>query len=160
MATFQTSGRSLYDMVKNLDANGNAVKTAEVLQKACPMLQDAPIVTANNITTHKVSVRTGLPAAEVKRLNQGVGGSFGSRETYEFGMKEYQASCGELVTKTIPIYSTINVTEKAKRTEPLYGDVCYKSTKSRKLISKGSTQDSSNCFTRSIVESKVMLSIS
>ena len=38
MATFQTSGRSLYDMVKNLDADGNAVKTAEVLQKACPML--------------------------------------------------------------------------------------------------------------------------
>lgn len=91
MATFQTSGRSLYDMVKNLDADGNAVKTAEVLQKACPMLQDAPVVTANNITTHKISVRTGLPSAEVKRLNQGVGGSFGSRETYEFGMKEYQS---------------------------------------------------------------------
>lgn len=91
MATFQTSGRSLYDMVKNLDANGNAIKTAEVLQKACPMLQDAPIVTANNVLTHKISVRTGLPAAEVKRLNQGVGGSFGSRETYEFGLKEYQA---------------------------------------------------------------------
>ena len=91
MATFQTSGRSLYDMVKNLDADGNAVKTAEVLQKACPMLQDAPVVTANNVTTHKISVRTGLPSAEVKRLNQGVGGSFGSRETYEFGMKEYQA---------------------------------------------------------------------
>ena len=63
MATFQTSGRSLYDMVKNLDADGNAVKTAEVLQKACPMLQDAPVVTANNVTTHKISVRTGLPSA-------------------------------------------------------------------------------------------------
>lgn len=91
MAIFQTSGRSLYDMVKNLDADGNAVKTAEVLQKACPMLQDAPVVTANNVLTHKVSVRTNLPIAEVKRLNQGVGGSFGSRETYEFGMKEYQS---------------------------------------------------------------------
>lgn len=91
MATFVTSGRSLYDMVKNLDANGNAVKTAEVLQRACPMLQDAPVVTANNILTHKISVRTSLPEAEVKRLNKGVGGSFGNRETYEFGMKEYQA---------------------------------------------------------------------
>ena len=47
------------------------------------------------------------------------------------------ASCGEYVTKTIPIYSTIKVTEKAYRTEPLYGDVCYKSTKTRKLLSKG-----------------------
>lgn len=51
----------------------------------------------------------------------------------------YDANCGSYVTKTIPIYSTITVTEKATRTEPLYGDVCYQSTKSRKLISKGST---------------------
>ena len=50
------------------------------------------------------------------------------------------ASCGEYVTKTIPIYSTITVTEKAYRTEPLYGDVCYKSTKTRSLLSKGKTE--------------------
>ena len=50
------------------------------------------------------------------------------------------ASCGEYTYKTIPIYSTITVTEKAYRTEPLYGDVCYQSTKTRKLISKGSIQ--------------------
>ena len=50
------------------------------------------------------------------------------------------ASCGEYVYKTIPIYSTITVTEKAYRTEPLYGDVCYKSTKKRNLISEGKTQ--------------------
>jgi len=52
----------------------------------------------------------------------------------------YEASCGGYTVKTIPIYGTITVTEKASRTEPLYGDVCYKSTKSRTLISKGSTQ--------------------
>ena len=89
--SIQTSGRSLYDMVKNLDADGNAIKTAEVLQKACPMLQDAPVVAANNIFTHKVSIRTSLPKAEVKRLNQGVGGSFGSRDNREFGLKTYQS---------------------------------------------------------------------
>ena len=50
------------------------------------------------------------------------------------------ASCGEYVTKTIPIYSTITVTEKATRQEPLYGDVCYQSTKTRKLISNETTQ--------------------
>ena len=52
----------------------------------------------------------------------------------------YAASCGKVVTKTIPIYSTVTATEKATRTEPLYGDVCYKSTKTRTLISSGSTQ--------------------
>ena len=50
------------------------------------------------------------------------------------------ASCGEYIYKTIPIYSTITVTEKAYRTEPLYGDVCYKSTKKRNLICEGKTQ--------------------
>ena len=50
-----------------------------------------------------------------------------------------EASCGEIVTKTVPIYSTIQVTEKAKRTEPLYGDVCYQSTKTRTLTSPGTT---------------------
>lgn len=52
----------------------------------------------------------------------------------------YEASCGQIVSKTIPIYGTITVTEKASRTEPLYGDVCYKSTKSRTKTSSGSTK--------------------
>ena len=51
----------------------------------------------------------------------------------------YEASCGSYVTKTIPIYSTITVTDKDYRTEPLYGDVCYKSTKSRTVTSSGKT---------------------
>lgn len=48
---------------------------------------------------------------------------------------EVDASCGEYIVKVIPIYSTITVTEKDYRTEPLYGDVCYKSTKTRELLS-------------------------
>lgn len=47
----------------------------------------------------------------------------------------YEASCGEYVYKTIPIYSYITVTDKATRREPLYGTTCYKSTKTRDLIS-------------------------
>ena len=54
--------------------------------------------------------------------------------------QEYQASCGEYVYKTIPIYGTIKVTEKATRTEPLYGDVCYESTKTRKVTDPGTTK--------------------
>ena len=53
--------------------------------------------------------------------------------------KEYKASCGEYTYKTIPIYGTITVTEKAKRDEPLYGTVCYQSTKTRKVTEKGKT---------------------
>ena len=54
--------------------------------------------------------------------------------------KEYEASCGGYTYKTIPIYGTITVTDKATRDEPLYGTVCYKSTKDRTLIEKGSTK--------------------
>ena len=52
----------------------------------------------------------------------------------------YSASCGSYTTKTVPVYGYVTVAEKATRTEPLYGDVCYQSTKSRKVTSSGSTQ--------------------
>lgn len=46
---------------------------------------------------------------------------------------EYKAKCGEIKETVVPIYGTITVTEKAARTEPLYGTVCYQSTKSRTI---------------------------
>ena len=51
-----------------------------------------------------------------------------------------EASCGEYVYKTIPIYSSITVTDKATRREPLYGTVCYQSTKTRDLLSNEVTK--------------------
>ena len=69
-----------------------------------------------------------------------VPGSASSSTSVVSSEVSYQSSCGEFVTKTIPIYGTIQVSEKAKRTEPLYGDVCYQSTKTRKLLDKGSTK--------------------
>lgn len=50
------------------------------------------------------------------------------------------ASCGEYVTKTIPIYGYITVSEIATRREPLYGTVCYQSTKTRTLLDPGKTK--------------------
>jgi len=91
MTTYKTNGRSIIDMAKNLDASGNAIKTAEVLMKTCNILKDAPVKKANNILTHKETFRTSLPTAEVKRLNQGVGGQFPSRDNREFGLKNYQS---------------------------------------------------------------------
>ena len=51
-----------------------------------------------------------------------------------------QVSCGSYVYKTVPVYGYITKYEKAYRTENLYGDVCYKSTKDRKKITDGKTQ--------------------
>ena len=50
------------------------------------------------------------------------------------------ASCGELVQKEIPIFRTITVTDKSTINKPLYGTVCYKSTKTREVIDHGKTK--------------------
>lgn len=50
------------------------------------------------------------------------------------------AECGSYVTKEVPIYSTIRKTKIANRTEPLYGTVCYKSIKTRKITDPGKTR--------------------
>lgn len=51
------------------------------------------------------------------------------------------ATCGEYTTEYVPIYGTIQKSYIAKRKEPLYGTVCYQSTKTRKLIDPGKPQN-------------------
>ena len=50
------------------------------------------------------------------------------------------ATCGELVTKQVPVYRTIEVTDKSSINKPLYGTVCYKSEKTREVVEEGKTQ--------------------
>ena len=50
------------------------------------------------------------------------------------------ATCGELVTKEVPVYRTVEVTDKSSINKPLYGTVCYKSEKTREVIEEGKTQ--------------------
>ena len=63
-----------------------------------------------------------------------------STKTKEQIEQEEIARCGEYVTKTIPIFATITVTDAETRKEPLYGTICYQSTKSRNVISKGKVE--------------------
>ncbi len=49
------------------------------------------------------------------------------------------ASCGEYVYKQIPIYRSVTVTDKSTINKPLYGNVCYSSSKTRKVESEGET---------------------
>lgn len=53
---------------------------------------------------------------------------------------ELKAKCGEYVTTTVPVYGTIKKSYIATRKEPLYGTVCYESTKSREITDPGKTQ--------------------
>ena len=65
--------------------------------------------------------------------------SSSSSSTSSSTSTRYEASCGGYTIKTVPIYGTVNVTEKSTRTEKLYGTVCYKSTKSRQIQRTGTT---------------------
>ncbi len=49
------------------------------------------------------------------------------------------ASCGSYVTRTVPVYSIIEKSYIDTRKEPLYGTVCYKSTKTRQITDPGKT---------------------
>lgn len=51
-----------------------------------------------------------------------------------------EASCGAYTTKNVPIYRTVTVTDTDTIEKDLYGTVCYKSTKSRDVISEGKTE--------------------
>ena len=51
-----------------------------------------------------------------------------------------EASCGSYVYKEVPIYGTITRSEVATRKEPLYGTVCYQSSKTRTVTESGKKQ--------------------
>lgn len=79
-------------------------------------------------------------ASTVTNTTSTPGQTTSSSETTSSSNVTVSASCGSYVTKTIPIYGYITVTEKASREEPMYGTVCYQSTKTRTLEKKGSSK--------------------
>lgn len=50
------------------------------------------------------------------------------------------AACNSYTTNEVTVYRTITKNEIATRTEPLYGTVCYASTRTRTLTSSGKTK--------------------
>lgn len=63
---------SLSDVAKRTDPNLAIADIAEVLTESNEILQDIPYVEGNLPTGHRVTIRTGLPKAYWKRMNQGV----------------------------------------------------------------------------------------
>lgn len=72
MATLSTSLPTLADLAKRLDPDGKIDKIAEILTQTNPILEDMPMMEANDRTGHKSTVRTGLPRGTWRKLNYGV----------------------------------------------------------------------------------------
>lgn len=73
MATLATTNLTIADIVKRLDPETKRPESAvvELLAQNNQMLEDITWMKANNGTSHRVTVRTGLPATFFRKINQG-----------------------------------------------------------------------------------------
>jgi hypothetical protein len=72
MATLGTSALTYADWAKRLDDNYKIATIIELLSQTNEILDDMMVVEGNLPTGHKTTVRTGLPQATWRLLNQGV----------------------------------------------------------------------------------------
>lgn len=66
---------TLMDIAKRTDPDGSAAVVAELLHQTNPILDDIPWMEGNLPTGHRSTIRTGLPAVSLRRLNEGVASS-------------------------------------------------------------------------------------
>lgn len=72
MATLGTSAVTLADLAKRLDPNGKVANIIELLSQSNEILTDMTWKEGNLPTGHRLTVRTGLPTAAWRLLNNGV----------------------------------------------------------------------------------------
>lgn len=72
MATVGALAYTLLDWSKRQDPDGKQAKIAEILEKEKPVFEDALMVEANGPTSHRTTVRIGLPSVTWRMLNYGV----------------------------------------------------------------------------------------
>jgi hypothetical protein len=72
MATLSNSALTLADWAKRLDPDGKIPVVAELLSQSNEILEDAVFMEGNLPTGHRVVIRTGLPTAYWRSINQGI----------------------------------------------------------------------------------------
>lgn len=72
MTLLATQSPTLVDLAKRLDPDGKVAMIAELLNQTNEMLWDVPWIEANGPTTHRTTIRTGIPAPTWRKLYGGV----------------------------------------------------------------------------------------
>jgi hypothetical protein len=72
MATIGNEDLTLLDWAKRLDPDGKTASIVEILAQTNAILEDMSWLEGNLPTGHRTTVRTGLPQAAWRKLNQGV----------------------------------------------------------------------------------------
>lgn len=82
MATNQIFAQgTLLDVMNTRAPDGSHLKTAQVLQKATPMLKEGTWKEANDVTRHVFSVQYSLGASTIAQFNKGTASNLGSEKT-------------------------------------------------------------------------------
>src|SRR3972149_8513039 len=74
---------TLVEVAKRTGMDGNILVVANNLSKINRMLQDAPWLPCNNLTTHIHTVTLAEPSAEARAFNEGVGSGAGTTKQIE-----------------------------------------------------------------------------
>ncbi len=72
MSTVGMRSLTLTDLRKRMDPNMQIARVIEILEQTNEVLDDAMFLEANNITTHRTVIRSGLPESYWRTLNRGV----------------------------------------------------------------------------------------
>jgi hypothetical protein len=72
MSLLATTNPTLVDLAKRLDPDGKVALIAEMLNQTNEILLDMPWIEANGPTSHRTTVRTGIPAPTWRKIYQGV----------------------------------------------------------------------------------------
>lgn len=72
MAVIGNNNPTILDVATRVDANGKVQAIVELLSETNEILEDATFLEANDGTSHKTTIRSGLPSATWRKLNYGV----------------------------------------------------------------------------------------
>lgn len=86
MAVVGNDVLTLADLKSRLGPDNKVSPIIEVLSRQDEMLADIPMMEANLLTTHKTTVRAGLPTPTYRRFNQGVAATRSATAQIEFPM--------------------------------------------------------------------------
>lgn len=92
MATILTDmNPTLMDVARRTDPNGKIATIVELMSESNPILEDMVVQECNNGSTHKTTIRTGLPQGTWRKLYQGV-------QPEKSTTKQINDTCGMLET--------------------------------------------------------------
>lgn len=95
MAVLENDSLTLLEFVQQLDPKGDIADVAHLLSQTNRIMDDSVWVQANEITTHSVSVETGLPEVYWRALNEGIRSSVGHTAQVKepMGILEARSRC-------------------------------------------------------------------